>query len=288
MNRNLATIIIIINFRVLAIKIPKISFISAFWFLTLYFGKTISPVRKRLISFPVRRRLAACRRPARGPSGCYFGSLFFSSLSLLRAFLGLLLPFWIFLFIPSRACVYILVRFCNLYSFQLLAIRVYLLLSDFFLSFSLSLSFCFRLVQKRAVACEIFAVESFFLRLWFLEEYGRLVESFFLCREECSCEEGSFRTLFGEEILEWQWRHRRRHLRPGVSGAWNWRTSVFLVSPRFWSPPPGLFSTFCREILFSFQVWSCRSFFFLFCFVSICFRDELLSFVVKIPKLLVE
>ncbi len=106
MNRNLATIIIIINFRVLAIKIPKISFISAFWFLTLYFGKTISPVRKRLISFPVRRRLAACRRPARGPSGCYFGSLFFSSLSLLRAFLGLLLPFWIFLFIPSRACVY--------------------------------------------------------------------------------------------------------------------------------------------------------------------------------------
>jgi hypothetical protein len=26
----------------------------------------------------------------------------------------------------------------------------------------------------------------------------------------------------------------------------------------------------------------------LFCFVSICFRDELLSFVVKIPKLLVE
>jgi hypothetical protein len=82
MNRNLATIIIIINFRVLAIKIPKISFISAFWFLTLYFGKTISPVRKRLISFPVRRRLAACRRPARGPSGCYFGSLFFSSLSL--------------------------------------------------------------------------------------------------------------------------------------------------------------------------------------------------------------
>jgi hypothetical protein len=140
MNRNLATIIIIINFRVLAIKIPKISFISAFWFLTLYFGKTISPVRKRLISFPVRRRLAACRRPARGPSGCYFGSLFFSSLSLLRAFLGLLLPFWIFLFIPSRACVYILVRFCNLYSFQLLAIRVYLLLSDFFLSLSLSLS----------------------------------------------------------------------------------------------------------------------------------------------------
>jgi hypothetical protein len=65
MNRNLATIIIII-FRVLAIKIPKISFISAFLFLTLYFGKTISPVMKRLISFPVRRRLAACRRPARG------------------------------------------------------------------------------------------------------------------------------------------------------------------------------------------------------------------------------
>jgi hypothetical protein len=30
------------------------------------------------------------------------------------------------------------------------------------------------------------------------------VESFFLCREECSCEEGSFRTLFGEEILEGQ------------------------------------------------------------------------------------
>jgi hypothetical protein len=57
------------------------------------------------------------------------------SLALLRAFLGLLLPFWILLFIPSRACVYILVRFCNFYSFQLLAIRVYLLLSNFFLSF---------------------------------------------------------------------------------------------------------------------------------------------------------
>jgi hypothetical protein len=87
MNINLATIIII-NFRVLAIKIPKIDFISAFWFLILYFGKTISPVRKRLISFPVRRRIAACRRPARGSSGCYFRSLFFSSLSLSLACLS--------------------------------------------------------------------------------------------------------------------------------------------------------------------------------------------------------
>ncbi len=295
MNINLATIIII-NFRVLAIKIPKIDFISAFWFLTLYFGKTISPVRKRLISFPVRRRIAACRRPARGSSGCYFRSLFFSSLSLSLACLSWApSSFLDFSLYPlSRLRIYSrpLLQFvfisvaCNS---SLSAFERFL---SFFLSLSLSLSLSLfgwwrnKLLRVRFLPSSLFL----FLRLWFLKEYGRLVESFFLCREECSCEEGSFRTLFGEEILEGQWRRRRQHLRPGVSGAWNWRTSVFLVSPRFWSTPPllRLFSTFCREILFSFRVWSCRSFFFLFCFVSICFRDELLSFVVKISKLLVE
>jgi hypothetical protein len=155
MNRNLATIITII-FRVLAIKIRKVSFISAFWFLTLYFGKTISPVRKRLISFPVRRRLAASRRPARGSSGCYFGSLFFSSLSLSRALACLS---WA----PSSfldSSLYPLLRL-RIYSrpflqFVFISVACNSSLSAFeqFLSFflSLSLSLCFRLVKKQAVA----------------------------------------------------------------------------------------------------------------------------------------
>jgi hypothetical protein len=145
MNRNLASIIIII-FRVLAIKIPKISFISAFlFFLILYFGKTISPLRKRLISLPLRRRLAACRRPARGASGCYFGSLFFSSLSLslslslLCVFLGLLPSFLDFSLYPlSRLRIYSR----PLLQFVFISVSCNSSLSAFerFLSFFLSLS----------------------------------------------------------------------------------------------------------------------------------------------------
>ncbi len=146
MNRNLATIIIII-FRFLAIKIPKISFISAFWFLPLYFGKTISPVRKRLISFPVRRRLAACRRPARGASGCYFGSLFFFSLSLSRSCVPFLGSFFLsgFFSLSPLALAYIFssasaicIHFSCL-QFEFICFWAISFFLSFFLSLSLSL-----------------------------------------------------------------------------------------------------------------------------------------------------
>jgi hypothetical protein len=190
MNRNLATIIIIYIFRVLAINIPKISFISAFWFLTFYFGKTISPVRKRLISFPVRRRLAACRRPARGSSGCYFGSLFFSSLSLALACLSWAPSFLDFSLYPlSRLHIYSR----PLLQFLFISVACNSSLSAFerFLSFFLSLflSLC---VFGWWIACEIFAVESFsfFLDCGFWRSTGDSWKDFFCVERSVPAKKG--------------------------------------------------------------------------------------------------